>query len=115
MAVLMTSSVQGIRGVGAVGGAVALKALKNNDSSSNSQPQTPPSPTPPPQSSASPAAAASTGLAAMQTSGQLVTVALTKMQTIIKNVTSCEYPYRWGVFAGDYCYRQCSVICAPPL
>ncbi len=114
MAVFMTSSVQGIKGLRTIGGAVALKALRNNNNN-DPQPQTPPSPTLPPQSSTPPAAAASTGLAAMQTSGQLVAVALTKMQTIIKYVTSCAYPYRCSVFAGDYCQRQCSVICAPPL
>ncbi len=116
--VCMISCVQGKGGKAgkAAGAVVALRAAKNSDNDNDEQPTTTPQTgAPQAQASAAPAPAASVGIAGMQTSGQLIAVPLTKMETIIKNVTSCKYPYRCSVFAGDYCQRQCTVICAPPL
>lgn len=116
--VCMIACVQGGKAGKAAGAAFALKVAQigNNDQQQNTNPQTV-APTTAAPTSAAPSALASgpTGIAAMQTTGQLVAIPLTKMQIIIKNVTSCKYPYRCSVFAGDYCQRQCTVICAPPL
>lgn len=109
--VCMISCVQGGRASKAAGAAVALKFRRGNN---NDDQQEAPQLVAPPQGQAS-AASSSVGIAGMQTSGQLIVVPLTKMETIIKNVTSCKYPYRCNVFAGNYCQRQCTVICAPPL
>jgi hypothetical protein len=107
--VCMIACVQGGKAGKAAGAAFALKVAQigNSDQQQSTNPQTV-TPTTAAPTSAAPSALASgpTGIAA---------VPLTKMQIIIKNVTSCKYPYRCSVFAGDYCQRQCTVICAPPL
>ena len=108
--VCMIACVQGGKAGKAAGAAFALKVAQtgNSDQQQSTNPQT----VAPQQA---PASVAPVKIAGTQTSGQLVASPLTKMQIIIKNVTSCKYPYRCSVFAGDYCQRQCTVICAPPL
>jgi hypothetical protein len=53
--------------------------------------------------------------AVAQTAAPMAPLPLSKMEKIIKHVTSRAYPYRCSVFAGDYCRRLCTRICVPPL
>jgi hypothetical protein len=114
MIVCVTPCVQGGRAGAAAGAAIAFRAAKNNNNN-QTQPTAVPAAVQPQQAAAPAPAAAPTGLAAMQTTGQLIAIPLTKMQIIIKTVTSCKYPFWRSAFAGDYCQPQCSVICAPPV
>ncbi len=98
----------------ALGTYAAVKSGKDGGGDSDSAPtSTPAEPT-----SAGPASAgAPTGptSAGTQKTARVVAAPLTKMEIIIKKVTSQKYPYRCSAFAGDYCNRQYTVICAPPL
>ncbi len=111
----LVSEISGKGVTGAAGTVVAAKALKgsNNNSGNDSQP-TPTQGAASAQQAAAPAPAPAPQ-AVMQTTGQLKATPLTKMEKIIKHVTSRAYPYRCAVFAGDYCRRLCARICVPPL
>jgi len=104
----------------ALKGAVAVKAFKGNNNNDDLMAQAAAAQAQaqaafPAQQVAAPAQQVAAPQAVAQTAAPIAPLPLSKMEKIIKHVTSRAYPYRCSVFAGDYCRRLCARICAPPL